>query len=463
MDTLYLIKMKNLIVIILLGAIAGLSNGAHAAKPNFVFILADDLTYNMLGCYGGVDAETPHIDGLAAEGMRFTKAYSAAAMCAPFRAELYTGLYPVRNGVAWNHSSARPGTKSVCHYLSDLGYRVGLTGKKHASPQSTFPFEIIKDFPAGKGVEEFITRDAEQPYCLFICSSNAHAAWTKGDASKFDPDSIYLNPIQHDSPEIREVMTRYLAEVEDFDRETGEVLALLESVEDEDQTLVMLSSEQGWALGFAKWSNWDLGIRTGFIARWPGMIKAGSVSNELIQMADILPTFLEAAGRNAVPGEFDGVSFYKHLIGESQEHRQFVYGIHNNVPEGNPYPIRSIRNKDFHYIQNLIPEASYHEKHVMVENSRLTWWPALKRAESLGDSRAVALLKRFHNRPAEELYRVDEDVYELENLIGNPEYESERKRLRAELHRWMEDQGDTGAAMDSVAVHAANKEAVRDL
>ena len=71
------------------------------------------------------------------------------SMCAPFRAELYTGLYPVRNGVAWNHSKARPGTKSVCHRLGDLGYRVGLSGKKHASPAETFPFEDVKDFPAG--------------------------------------------------------------------------------------------------------------------------------------------------------------------------------------------------------------------------------------------------------------------------------------------------------------------------
>lgn len=426
-------------------------------QPNFVFILADDLTYNLLGCYGGVDAETPRIDALASEGMRFTRAYAAMAMCAPFRAELYTGLYPVRNGVAWNHSSAKPGTKSVCHYLEEQGYRVGLSGKKHATPESTFPFEVLKGFPAGDGVREFMTRDADQPYCLFLCSNNAHAAWTTGDPSRFDPEAITLNPLQYDTPAIREVMTRYLAEVEDFDRETGEILDLIDSVDQKDDTLVMLSSEQGWALGFAKWSNWDLGVHTGLIARWPGKIESGSVSNALVQMADVLPTFMEAGGAKIKPGQFDGLSFYRHLRGQDQPLRKFVYGVHNNVPEGNPYPIRSIRNDKYHYLMNLTPDASYHEKHVMLMDSRLTWWPDLKKAEAKGDPEAIALLKKYHNRPAEELYKVDEDVYELNNLARNPEYAEIKKALRGELARWMEAQGDPGAAMDDIAVHAENK------
>ncbi len=430
-------------------------------KPNFVFILADDLTYNLLGCYGGVDAETPRIDELAREGMRFTRAYAAMAMCAPFRAELYTGLYPVRNGVAWNHSSAKPGTKSVCHYLEAQGYRVGLSGKKHASPESTFPFEVLKGFPAGEGVREFMTRDEDQPYCLFLCSNNAHAAWTTGDPSRFDADTITLNPLQYDTPALREVMTRYLAEVEDFDRETGEILDLLERVGQVDDTLVMLSSEQGWALGFAKWSNWDLGVHTGLIARWPGRIEAGRVSNALVQMADVLPTFLEAVGAEPGPGQFDGISFYRHLLGKEQPLREFVYGIHNNVPEGNPYPIRSIRNDTYHYLMNLTPEVPYHEKHVMLMDSRLTWWPELKRAEARDDPTAIAMLRKFHHRPPEELYRVDEDIYERNNLASNPEYAAEKRELRRELLRWMESQGDSGAAMDDPAVHAANRAAAR--
>jgi len=171
----------------------------------------------------------------------------------------------------------------------------------------------------------------------------------------------------------------------------------------------------------------------------------------------VLPTFLEATSDKVDVDTFDGISFYRHLIGEDQPLRKFVYGVHNNVPEGNPYPIRSIRNDQFHYLMNLTPDASYHEKHVMLMDSRLTWWPELKKAEAKGDPKAIALLKKYHNRPAEELYRVDEDIYEMNNLASNPEYSEVKEALRAELKSWMEEQGDTGAAMDDVAVHAENR------
>ena len=449
------------LAIFLNAAVARFSFGDPSkTKPNFVFILADDCTYTMLGCYGGKDAQTPNIDQLAREGLRFTKAYAAMAMCAPFRAELYTGLYPVRNGVSWNHSSAKPGTKSVCHYLAEQGYRVGLSGKKHASPAASFPFEVVGGFPAGDGVREFITRDQSQPYCLFLCSHNAHAAWTTGDASRFDAAKIQLSPIQHDNPKTREVMTRYLAEVEDLDRETGEIVKLLDETKQQENTLLMFSSEQGWALGFAKWSNWDLGVHTGLIAHWPGKIPAGTVSDELIQMTDVLPTFLEAAGAPAAAGQLDGFSFYQHLLDPKKSTaRKFVYGMHNNVPEGNPYPIRSIRGKRFHYIQNLTSDASYHEKHIMAKDSRLIWWSALKEAEAQGDTEAIALLKKFHDRPSEELYKPEVDPYETVNLASNPEHAAAKQLLEKELARWMLEQQDPGAALDTASAYAAHKKA----
>jgi len=456
-------KRRSFLQFAMISVLMATTIGARAdeprLKPNFLFILADDVTYNTLGCYGGRDAKTPNIDKLASEGMRFTKAYCATAMCAPFRAELYTGLYPVHNGVAWNHSSAKPGTKSVCHYLKEQGYRVGLSGKKHASPASTFPFENVKGFPAAAGVRNFITKDKNQPFCLFLCSHNAHAPWTTGDASRFDQDKIMLAPVQHDNPATREVMSRYLAEVVDLDREVGEILTLLDRTGQRNNTLVMFSSEQGWALGFAKWSNWDLGVRTAFMARWPGKIKAGRTSDALIHMADVLPTFLEAANSVAKREQFDGRSFYQHLLGQKQPLREYVYGIHNNVPEGRPYPIRSIRDAQYHYILNLTPDASYHEKHVMAENSRLIWWPALKEAEAKNDTDAIALLNKFHKRPAEELYKVDSDPYETKNLTDHPEYAEVKERLHAELKRWMSEQKDPGVAMDDPAVHAANRKA----
>lgn len=428
---------------------------AAPAKPNIVFILADDCTYNVLGCFGGTNVKTPNIDRLAAEGLTFRRAYATMAMCAPFRAEFYTGLYPARNGVAWNHSATKPGTKSVSHYLRPLGYRVGLSGKRHFAG----PFEMLKDFPTGKDIRKFITRDPDRPFCLFLCSHNPHAPWSTGDASQFDRDKIKLAPALHDNPRTREAMTRYLAEVADLDRQVGEILNLLTETGRAKDTLVIFSSEQGWAFGFAKWTNWDLGVHTAMLARWPGRIKPATHTDAMVQMADVVPTFIELAGGDPADCKLDGRSFLNVLTGKVAKHRQYVYGMHNNVPEGKPYPIRSIRNDEFHYLMNLASDRPYHEKHVMAAKSRLVWWPALEAAAQAGDAAAKAMMARFRNRPAEELYRTGQDTYERKNLAADPQYAKVKAQLRAELTRWMAEQGDPGAALDTLEAYKANARA----
>ncbi len=445
-------------------ATIGMCASEQQAPPNFLFILADDVTYSTVGRYGGTHVKTPNIDRLAKEGMRFTRAYCAMSMCAPFRAELYTGLYPVRNGVAWNHSVAKPGTKSICHYFGEFGYRVGLCGKKHASPTSVFPFEDVKDLPAGPDVRAFLTRDTKQPFCLFVCSYNAHPPWRGSDVSQFDQDAMTLPPVIHDNPPSRTTFAGYLAEVAALDEEVGQILRLLEDTGQVDNTVVMFSSEQGWDFGFGKWTNWDTGIHSALIARWPGRIGPKTETDALVQMADVVPTFIEAAGGDPAAYQLDGVSFLSVLTGESETHREFVYGLHNNVPEGHPYPIRSIRDQDFHYVMNLKHEVSYHEKHLMDETLAkrydLQWWKAMNDAAEQGDVSAKKLRDKFHDRPAEELYRVDKDPYEMDNLAGQSEYNEVKRRLRTELTRWMKAQGDPGIAMDSIAAYAANRKGV---
>ena len=445
------------------GAGGGGAEKGRKNRPNFLFILADDVTYNDLGCFGGKNVKTPNIDQLAREGIRFNRAYCAMSMCAPFRAELYTGLYPVRNGVAWNHSIAKQGTKSVCHYLRELNDRVGITGKTHVKPASVFPFDTAKDFPAGPGVREYLTKDSSQPFCLFVCSHNAHPPWRGGDVSLIDRDGMTLPPVIHDNPITRKTFAAYLAEIAALDEEVGEVLKLLKETGQADNTLVMFSSEQGWDFAFGKWTNWDIGVRSALIARWPGQVKPGTETDALVQIADIVPTFIAAAGGDPVAHKLDGVSFLPVLQGKSDKHRQYVYGLHNNVPEGNPYPIRSIRDNEFHYLVNLKHDQPYHEKHLMTEGPAkrydLQWWQALSDAAAQGDASAKKLYDKYHHRPAEELYRVDEDPWEMNNLADKPEYDEAKKRLRAELERWMAEQKDPGAAMDDPEVHAANRKA----
>ena len=120
--------------------------------------------------------------------------------------------------------------------------------------------------------------------------------------------------------------------------------------------------------------------------------------------------------------------------------------------EGNPYPIRSLRDDEFHYIANLKHTEPYHEKHLQNETLAkrydLQWWQATTDAAAAGDKRAKMLMDKFHNRPAEELYRVDKDPCEMNNLAADPKYAEVKQRLKTELARWMAEQNDPGAAMD---------------
>lgn len=444
-------------------AVVSAANGQNR-PPNFLLIIADDITYNDLPLYGGPNIQTPNIDRLASQGLTFDRAYLSMAMCNPCRTELYTGLYPFRNGSSWNHSAARRGTRSVVHYLGDLGYRVGLSGKKHVSPADSFPFEEVTGVPNPRGavpkpefdtgkIREFMERDPDQPFFLVTAFHEAHAAWSVGRPDRIDAQRIVLPDNVADTPRTREQFVTYLAEIVVWDWEVGEVLEAQEQSGQANDTVVILTSEQGSAFPGNKWTNWNTGVHTALVVRWPGRIAPRKRTDALVQYADVLPTLLSAAGARTNEG-FDGSSFLPVLLGQTSRHRDYVYLMHNNVPEGAPYPIRAIVDQRWHYIRNLMPERLYFEKHMM-GGFRANWfwesWLA-QTGPNRGvpiNRRAVELINRFMRRPAEQLYEVASDPFQMTNLIGNLDLADVRDRLGTELGRWMQAQGDPGAALDT--------------
>ncbi len=427
-------------------------------QPNILFIMADDCSYNEVGCFGGLNAKTPNIDQLAEEGLLFRRAYVGMSMCVPCRQELYTGLYALESGCAWNHAKSKPGTKSIFHYLTDLGYRVGISGKKHATPKEVFPYINVPGFEENcvnakekiedcSGIKAFMEEDREQPFCLFICSTNPHAPWTLGDPSAYPPEKLKIPASLGDTPEVREAYSRYLAELTYFDRQVGEIMKTLEETGKAENTLVMLSTEQGWQFSGGKWTNWNQGVHTGIIAKWPGKIKPGTKTDALVQFADITPTFIDIAGGEKNPA-ISGTSFLDVLLHKKENHREYVYCMHNNVPEGHPYPIRSVISKDYQYILNLLPDSSYFEKHIEAGAHRENWWKSWKDAART-NHREEFLVNRFYHRPAEELYSLKDDPNQFDNLANDSKFQQEKKRLRKELENWMADQKDPGISVDT--------------
>lgn len=440
-------------------------------RPNVLVIIADDCTHNDLPLYGGQNAKTPRIDALAKESLIFNKAYVSEAMCQPCRSEMYSGQHPIRNGAAWNHSGSRLDTKTLPHFMGDLGYRVGLAGKVHVTPKAVFPFERLEGFDIScvrsptqehetNSIEQFMKRDDEEPFCLVVALVEPHVPWVMGDRSQYPDDEIKLPPYMVDTPTTRDAYARYLAEITYMDGQVGEILDTLESTGKAEETLVLFTSEQGAQIPGCKWTNWDNGLHTALIARWPGRIGAGKRTDSIVQYADFAPTFVELAGGDTRDHEFDGTSFIGTLFDGSKPHRTYAYGLHNNIPEGPAYPIRTVTNGEFRYIRNLSPDEIYIEKHLMgvrgngaLNNPYWSTWVF----ESGETEEAEAIVKRYIKRPAEELYRTSGDPFELTNLAGDSRHSAIKETLSRELDQWMHDQNDPGIPMDTREAHAAAK------
>ncbi|WP_255715337.1 sulfatase family protein [Rhodopirellula halodulae] len=455
-------SLRILVASIWLLSCVGLTS-AEEVRPNFLIVMADDCTYNDLPMYGGQNAKTPNLEKLAREGMTFDRAFLAEAICQPCRAELYSGLYPMSNGCNWNHSASRGDIESMPQHLGREGYRVGLAGKVHVSPRKAFPFEMVDGCDKNcvrnptremklDSIAEFINRSNER-FCLVVALVEPHVPWVMGDASAYPPDELKLPPNIGDTQETREAFSRYLAEITYMDQQFGQIMEVLEESGKADDTVVIFTSEQGSQFPGNKWTNYNTGVHTGLIMRWPGRIRANTRTDALVQYADVLPTMIDLSGSVSIDQpKFDGRSFEQVCRSEVMAHREYAYGTHNNVPEGPPYPIRSITDGRYHYIRNLQNENLYIEKHLMgikgngeLNNKYWQTWVF----ECFDQPELLRLIQRYQLRPKEELYDIANDPYEMTNLIEQDELAEVRNRLSNELDRWLQSQGDPGIPQDT--------------
>ena len=435
-------------------------------KPNVIIIMADDLDSRQLSCYGGKNLKTTHIDALANEGLKFNHIYASEAMCVPTRASLFTGLYPVRHGSFQNHKPVYDTLKSVGHYLADLGYRVGLTGKDHSTkPKTVFPFEIVTGFEPNcvaptddyqlNDVRKFITR-TDQPYCLFVMSINPHTPWTVGDTTEFDANKLILPANWVDTPVTRRQFVKYLAEVRRLDEQVGDITRLLKETGQDKNTIIVFLGEQGAQFPGAKWNLWDVGQKSSMVVKWPGTVKPRTETDALVQYEDITPTLVDLVGGKPIAG-LDGKSFLPVLLGKSSTARPYAYGIHNNIPEGSPYPIRSIRDTRYKLILNLTPDEAYYNRFMMnakQKDRNSVWFSWIDQVPN--DPNAKRITDRVVKRPAIEFYDTQKDPWELTNLATDPAHQNRIRQYRQKLETWMKQQGDVGAALD--IVYAKKKE-----
>jgi N-sulfoglucosamine sulfohydrolase len=428
-------------------------------RPNIFMIFTDDTPKRDHGCYGNHHVKTPNIDRLASEGMTFNNVFTPAPMCGPSRAALCTGLYPIRNGAHPNHSSCKPGTKSMAHYMKSLGYRVIMLGKQHIKPKESFPFEYYDmklglDGP-GEDIRKILADPGDKPLCVLMCHFETHWDFRKGVGQyNYHPKDVEIPPYLVDTPETRAQRARYYSEIEFMDAAVGRVLDLLRETSLVENTLCIYASDHGTHWPHEKWNLYDAGINVPFVARWPGRIKPGTVSDGLVSLVDIVPTFIDVAGGEVsrvvadCGGEpLDGKSFLPVLLGEANDIQQEIYAV-MTFGVMTAYPIRAIRTRTHKYIWNIDSHFEYPDYWATnlppTQQEWVVWRSWLRKAQT--DPAAAKLIRANLYRPPVELYDLQADPHELHNLAGDPANKRLLSDLRKKLDTWMIRQSDDGSS-----------------
>ena len=435
----------KLILLAFLALLCASASAADAKRPNIVVFIADDHSQLDSQAYGSTEVRTPHMAKLAAEGLKFTHAFVASPACGPSRTALLTGLWSARNGAEPNHKPKNPGVASLPPVLRALGYEVAAIGKvAHNAYAKAYDFDYVEGpnpgFEDTAGVAKFLAaRDASKPLCLFVGTRHPHTVWSA--ERTYDSAAVKI-PVTHiDTAVTREERASYLTDVTKADALLGEVRALVREKVSGD-TLFIYNADHGGAWPFSKWTLYDSGIRIPLIIAWPGHLKPGTTSDAMVCWPDLLPTFIELAG-GKVPAGLDGRSFAGLLRGTTNSHRDRVFSTHSGDGDFNVYPIRSVRTRDWKYIRNLHPEFQQHT-HISRSSgpSGLVYWKTwLAAAER--DPAAAATVQRYIQHPAEELYDLAADPFELRNLAADPRQAARLAAMRADLDVWMKQQGDT--------------------
>jgi N-sulfoglucosamine sulfohydrolase len=414
-------------------------------QPNFLIYISDDHSLRDSSAYGAKDIQTPFMDQLAREGILFNSAFIASPTCAPSRAALLTGLMPSRNGAEANHTYPRKDIKKLPAYLQELGYEVAAFGKvAHGKSNNTIGFDYFNNekdvISLKKNVKAYLNkRVSTKPLCLFVGTGNPHVPWP--EQSTYDPKELILPPTHVDTPDTRHYRARYYQEVKDMDGLLGELRKIVDKHLGKN-TMIANTSDHGAQWPFGNWNLYDAGIRTPFIASWPGMIKPNTKTKAIVSWIDILPTLVELGG-GEITQNIDGRSFADVLKNGNQEHRNFIFTTHSGDHDKNVYPIRSVRTEEWKYILNLNPEYAYttHIDLVLSDQSCAYWTDWIERAKT--DKNARTIVDRYHKRPKEELYHLPSDPYEQKNLVFNSKHSEILKNLRSELQKWMNEQDDS--------------------
>ncbi len=429
------------------GAVAAVAqqSSAAASRPNILFAISDDQSFAHSGAAGDPVVRTPHFDRVAAEGVRFSHAFCSSPSCTPSRGAILTGqdCYRLEEGVnLWSSLPAK--FEAYPDLLEAAGYHVGHM-RKGWGPGSLEAGGRTRN-PAGPKYDNFQafheSVPAGSPFCFWFGSTDPHRGYEPGAglASGLRLDDVVVPQFLPDHPTVRSDILDYYFEIERFDRELGEMLALLEQRGQLDNTLVVVTSDNGMPFPRAKADLYDYGARVPLAVRWPERAPAGRVVEDFVSLVDVAPTILEAAGLEPSE-EMTGRSFFDLLTSDksgrtdaSRDHAILARERHTPWREGRVgYPMRAIRTHEFLYIRNLEPDRwPAGDPPILGEVDPSPTKSFMRaRKDSPGFERYYGAA--FGKRPAEELYDMAFATDQMQNVAGRPAYAEIKRELAARL------------------------------
>ncbi|VGO18101.1 sulfatase family protein [Pontiella sulfatireligans] len=401
-----------------------------AQRPNILWITIEDWCLD-LSCYGTKGIDTPHLDKLASEGIRYEQAFSTGPVCSVSRSAMMTGFYQNYIGAGQHRllkQEKKPlpyGIKPIPQLMQEAGYFTALMSWK--TDVNFLPCTREELFMG----EDWTERAPGQPFFARITIGGTHRSWIRDPARPIDIKDVELPPYYPDTPFCRRDWANGLEQMQLVDREVG---ALLQRLEDEglaDNTLVIFISDHGRCHVRGKQFLYDGGLRIPMIVRWPGKVKPGQVNGDMVMAIDLCATVLEAGGVKA-PIPLHG----KSLFGEDVKNRKYVFAARDKMDETHD-SMRAIRSKDWKLIHNLMPERPYCQYNRYKEGGypMLAEMNVMNMKGQLTPEQAAFMAP---SKPVYELFDLRNDPFEVKNLADDPKYAEVKAELLEELNNWRE-------------------------
>ncbi len=428
----------------------------YPERPNIVWIVAEDLSPQHLGIYGGTGGKTSFLDSLAADGVYYSHAYSTAGVCAPSRAALITGAYQTAVGchnmrtlgMSQNALDAYPpGHKSYSAVIPadmktypELLRMAGYYTSNNSKEDYQFRGPVTMWDESSNKAHWRNRKDSNQPFFSIFNLNISHESqvWVRADEPLLvDPADVFIPPYYPDDSISRAVMARFITNAMRMDMQAGEIIQQLKDDGLYDNTIIFFYGDHGDGMPYAKRELYDRGLKVPLIIKAPFLEKGGQL-NELVSFVDFGPTVLSLAGVE-VPKSMQGQAF---LGVQKADPRKYIYAARDRM-DSEYDRVRAVSDGRFKYIRNYMPEKpNYQNIQYRLNNPLMIHLLELNKAGKLDANQSRWFAP---NKPTEELYDTSVDPYEFNNLVADSEYAEKLTELRAAHEQWLLDYPDLGA------------------